>query len=107
MWDDWQSPDTLHLVAADKVILHPRGNVGSELRQCFIYLQGREALQQALLFQGKKWAQAVLLQAWWDDSIHDYSPASNDAAGTVVPLLRQRKKKKSFLCITCPPNPTL
>lgn len=32
MWDDWQGPDTLHLVAADKVILRPRGNVGSELR---------------------------------------------------------------------------
>lgn len=63
MWDDWQGPDTHHLVAADKVILHPRGNVGSELRQRLIYLQGREALQQALLFQGNKWAQAMLLQA--------------------------------------------
>jgi len=55
-------------------------------------LQGGEALQHALLFQGNKWAQAVLSQAQWDDSIHDYSPVRNDAAGAVVPLLRRKKK---------------
>lgn len=95
--------DTLHLVAADKVILGGEGSISNKLKrqQPNLFARENKPCSQHCYLTEQLGTDSTFTGEVGGFSPSCFSPGSDDSLGAVVPPLR---KRKSFAFEICPPN---